>query len=276
MALFPRQRTGSVLCPSCRRLVGVNDEVCYNCGRKNPGMWGFAAAFSRFGVGFGFEQAVIGGTLMLYLATLVATGTPQGSGLNFLAPSAEVLVRFGASGGLPVFGLGRWWTLLSAGWLHAGLLHIFFNVLWIRQLVPQSAELYGPGRMVILYTLSSITGFLLSSAANTFLFYNPMHITVGASAPLFGLFGTLVGYGRRTGSSAVGSQGWTYALLLFVFGFVFGGVDNWAHAGGFAGGYLGSLWLDPRQDERPGHRILAMTCLVLTLLSVVASIAIPI
>lgn len=274
MPLFSRQRTGSVLCPSCRRLVGVNDEVCYNCGRKNPGMWGFATAFNRFGVNFGFEQAVIGGTLFLYLATLVATGTPQGSGLNFLAPAPLVLERFGASGGYPVFGLGRWWTLLSAGWLHAGLLHIFFNILWVRQLAPQTAELYGAARMVILYTLSSITGFLLSSVVH---FNNPLHYTVGASAPIFGLLGALVGYGRRTGSSAIGSQAWTYALLLFVFGFVFGGgVDNWAHAGGFVGGYLGSLWLDPRRDELPGHRILAMTCLVLTLLSVVASIVIPI
>lgn len=276
MALFPRQRTGSVLCPSCRRLVGVSDEVCYNCGRKNPGMFGFASAFNRFGANFAFEQMVIGGTLLLYLATLVATGTVQGNGLNILAPSGEVLLRFGASGGAPVFGMGRWWTLLSAGWLHAGLLHILFNSLWIRQLAPQTANLYGAGRMVILYTLSSITGFLLSSVANTFLFYNPYHFTVGASAPVFGLLGALVGYGRRTGSSTVGREGWTYALVLFVFGFVFGGVDNWAHAGGFAGGYLGSLWLDPRREERPGHRVLAMTCLVLTLLSVVASIVIPI
>jgi rhomboid protease GluP len=264
-----------VLCPSCGKLVGVSDEVCYNCGRKNPGLWGFAGPLSRLGVDFGFDQAVIGGTLLLYLATLVATGTLQGSGLNILSPSPEVLLRFGASGGLPVFGLGRWWTVLSAGWLHAGLLHILFNSLWIRQLAPQTAGLYGPGRMVILYTISSITGFLLSSVANTFLFYNPMHLTVGASAPLFGLFGAMVGYGRKTGSSTVGREGWTYALVLFVFGFVFGGVDNWAHAGGFLGGFLGSLWLDPRRDERAGHRLLALTCLVLTLLSVVASLVIP-
>ena len=39
---------------------------------------------------------------------------------------------------MPVFGLGRWWTVLSAGWLHGGLLHILFNMMGVRQLAPAS------------------------------------------------------------------------------------------------------------------------------------------
>ena len=64
-----------------------------------------------------------------------------------------------------MFGLGRWWTIFSAGWLHAGLLHIFFNMMWVRQLGPPTADIYGAGRMVIIYTLSGASGFLLSSVA---------------------------------------------------------------------------------------------------------------
>ena len=69
--------------------------------------------------------------------------------------------------------------------------------------------------------------------------------SVGASAPIFGLLGALVYYGRRTGNSHAGQAGLQYALFLGVFGLIFPGVDNWAHAGGFAGGFLASLVLDP-------------------------------
>jgi rhomboid protease GluP len=50
-----------------------------------------------------------------------------------------------------------------------------------------------------------------------------------------------------------------------------GRVDNWAHAGGFAGGYVAALWLDPLKRERVDHLIWAIVCLVATGLSVVAS-----
>ena len=42
--MFKRKTEGSVLCTSCGVLVGVNDPTCYNCGRRNPGLWGFGPA----------------------------------------------------------------------------------------------------------------------------------------------------------------------------------------------------------------------------------------
>jgi rhomboid protease GluP len=268
------QRTGSILCPSCGRLVGVNDEVCLNCGRRNPGMWGFTSVLAKLGrQDLGFEKAVIGGSVLLYLLMLAVTpnfGLGAGMGpTSILAPSQEAMLRFGASGAIPVLGYGRWWTLLSAGWLHAGILHILFNVMWVRQLAPQTAELYGASRMVILYTASSIGGFLASTLLMT-------PITLGASAPIFGLLAALVCYGRRAGSSAIGQQAWMYALILFAFGFIFRGVDNWAHLGGFVGGYLTALALDPRKGERPVHTILAIGCLAATALSILASLVLPV
>lgn len=68
---------------------------------------------------------------------------------------------FGASGAIPIFGFGRWWTPLSAGWLHGGLLHIAFNLMTLRNLAPAVAEeSYGPGRLMILYNVASIGGFV--------------------------------------------------------------------------------------------------------------------
>ena len=47
--MFKRQRTGSVVCASCGSLVGVNDEQCYSCGRRNPGLWGFGPLLRHLG-----------------------------------------------------------------------------------------------------------------------------------------------------------------------------------------------------------------------------------
>jgi rhomboid protease GluP len=176
-----------------------------------------------------------------------------------------------------VFQYGRWWTLLTAGWLHAGVLHIFFNVLWIRQLGPAVAEIYGPARMIIIYTFASIAGFALSSVAGEFLWWMPIYFlrgaqfTVGASAAIFGLLGAAVYYGRRSGSSHASQIGLQYALVLGIFGLIFQGVDNYAHAGGFGGGYLAARQLDPLEPERLDHLVMAFLCLAATLIAVVVS-----
>lgn len=273
--MLRRQRTGSTLCPSCGKLVGVNDEVCWNCGRKRPGMWGLTSFVRRLGQDVGFVQFVIVGTAFLYLAMLVVdpSGIQKGGLFSALSPSTESLIRFGASGYLPFFLLDRWWTVLSAGWLHAGILHIGFNLYWIRNLAPETAELYGPGRMVIVYSLSAVTGFLLSSTVQSFL--GTGGITVGASAPILGLLGALVAYGRRTGSSVVGRTAWGYAIFMIAFGFLMPGVDNAAHIGGFLGGFLGGYLLDPRKPETGNHLVVALLCLVATVASIVASLITP-
>lgn len=172
-----------------------------------------------------------------------------------------------------MFGLHRWWTVLSAGWLHGGFIHILFNLYWIRQLAPSVAELFGPGRMVIVYTLGCVAGFTLSStAAYLFSPYPELHTTVGASAPIFGLLGALVCYGRRTGSSVITSQVWPLAIIMFAFGFLGRGTDNWAHGGGFIGGYLAARWLDPHRTERVNHMLWAVICLALSVLSILLSV----
>jgi rhomboid protease GluP len=269
--MLARQRTGSIVCPSCGNLVGVNDERCYNCGRWNPGLWGFAPLLRRLGNDLGFTNLVIGGCTVLYVATLLVSGrglAVAAGGFNFLVPSNVALVLFGASGAYPVFALGWWWTVLSAGWLHGSALHILFNMMWIRQLGPETGEMYGPSRVVIIYTIANVVGFTVSTAVGS-------GITLGASAGIMGLLGAAVRYGQRTGSHRLRSQYWMYAVVLFVFGLMPGvrGVDNWAHGGGFVGGYLAAFLLDPLQRERPGHLVAALACLGATLLAVLASLA---
>jgi rhomboid protease GluP len=269
-----RQTEGSVICASCGVLVGVTDDRCYNCGRRNPGLWGYGPALRRFGQDLGFVPFVMGATITLYAVSLLLS---RSNVQAMMAPNTEILFLLGASGSLPVFGYGRWWTFLTAGWLHAGVLHVLFNVLWIRQLGPAVAELYGPARMVIIYILSGVVGFMITSLAGQYLWWMPLpflrgaNVSVGASAPIFGLFGAMVYYGRRTGSRIASQTGLQYALMLGVFGLIMPGVDNWAHAGGFAGGYLAGIILDPLKPERVDHMAIAFACLAATLVALAAS-----
>lgn len=264
-------RTGSILCPSCGKLVGVTADECPFCGRKKPGMWGLTSVLGGIGRQWPFETIVTGGCVFFYMAMLavMATGSPEDiqlfRGFQILPPTTEALIRFGAAGALPVFQYGRWWTVLSAGWLHGDLIHIFFNLYWLRMLAPGTAELYGPSRMVVLYTVSSAAGFLVSSLSG-------VGLTVGASAAILGLLGAMIAYGRRTGSHQLRRQAWYYAIMMIAFGFLWPRVDNWAHLGGFAGGFLAGLLLAPEKPERPGHTAAALVCLLLTVASVVASL----
>ncbi len=273
--MFLKRKTeGSVVCASCGVLVGVNDDRCYNCGRRNPGLWGYGPALRSLGQDLGFAPLVMGATITLYVLALLLSGQNI---RGVLEPNTEILFLLGASGAVPVVEFGRWWTFLTAGWLHAGPLHVLFNVLWIRQLAPAVADLYGAARMIILYTASGVTGFALSTLAGIYLgnapfFFRGAAFTVGASAPIFGLLGALVYHGRRTGSSHASQAGLQYALFLGVFGLIFPGVDNYAHLGGFIGGYLTGLLLDPLKPERVDHMAMALACLIATAVALGASI----
>jgi rhomboid protease GluP len=279
MALFKRQTSGSVVCASCGSLVGVRDETCYNCGRRSPGMWGFGPLLRSLGNDLGFVQLVVWGCGALYIISLLLSGNEIGltGGLfGILAPNVSSMFLLGASGSTPVFRFGRWWTILSAGWLHGSLLHIVFNMMWVRDLGPAVADVYGAGRMVVIYTIAGACGFLLSSFAGAYLPPLPLlrgaQFTLGASAAIFGFLGSLVYYGRRTGSQMVRGQAVRYALILGVMGLIMPGVDNFAHGGGFAGGYLAAMMLDPLKPERIDHIVMALICLAVTALSIVASV----
>jgi rhomboid protease GluP len=275
--VLKRQTSGSVICTSCGVLVGVGDDTCYNCGRRNPGLWGYAPALRSLGHDLGFVPFVIGTCVILFVLTLVfSAGQMSGSGLFSLgSPTGPALFLFGSSGAFPVFEVGRWWTVLSAGWLHGGILHIFLNLLAVRQLAPAIADLFGPGRMVLIYTAGSVAGFTLSSVAGEFLpnliLLRGATFTVGASASIAALIGAVLAYGHRSGSSQARAYAMQYIIMLVIMGFLMPGIDNYAHLGGFGGGYFAAKFLDPLKPERVDHMAMALGCLALSMLSIVAS-----
>ena len=276
--MFRRQRTGSVICTSCGVLVGVDDDRCYNCNRRNPGLWGWGPVFRALGNDLGFVPFLIGTCLVVYALMLVFSrgSIETGNAFALFSPNGVAMFLFGASGSVPVFEFGRWWTVLSAGWLHAGVLHILFNMMAARQLAPATADLYGPGRMVIIYVIAGVAGLTLSSVAGQYFpslfILSGGRFTVGASASISGLIGAILAYGHRSGSGMARSYAMTNVTMLLIMGFLIPGIDNYAHFGGFGGGYLTARFLDPLRAERIDHLAIAVVLLAVSILSMVASV----
>ncbi len=127
-----------------------------------------------------------------------------------------------------------------------------------------------------IYVLAGVAGFLLSSVAGEFFpplpFLRGGQFTVGASASISGLIGAILYYGRRSGSSMASSYAKQTALMLVLYGFFMPGIDNYAHAGGFAGGYVVGRVLDPLAPERGDHMMIALICLGASMLAIIASV----
>ena len=81
-----------------------------------------------------------------------AAFAPRGL-FGILAPSSGALYVLGAAGTLP-WAYGRWWTLFTAIYLHGNLLHILFNMMWVRQLAPPVEELFGRARLIVIFTVA--------------------------------------------------------------------------------------------------------------------------
>jgi len=289
-----RQVQGSVVCSQCGRLVGVNEEKCPFCGAWRPGLFGWATVLRRsLGGRLDLFTLIVGTCAALYAAALlisVAGGANiLGGGLfSILSPSSLALYQLGMTGGF-AWEQGWWWTLLTAMYLHGSLLHIIFNVMWIRNLGPAVAEVYGPGRAFLLFNIAGAGGFLASnllngalgllvavvrgelmlrSAIDLVLSGRLAAPTIGASGAIFGLLAALIVYGRRRGSSMMTQQLWQWAIILGVFGFLMPGINNWAHGGGFAAGWVAAQLMN-LDDVRQDSSWVLMTSLGLIVLTLV-------
>lgn len=268
-----RQRSGSSLCYACGKLNRVDAPACFYCGARRPGLWGFGPTLGRLVGRLDVARLIVVACAVAYVASLLvdprAAFRPRGL-FDLLAPSGPALYAFGAAGTL-AWADGRWWTVFTAIYLHGSLLHILFNMLWVRQLAPPVEELFGPARLFLIFTVAGVVGFLLSDLAG-------VALTIGASGAIFGLLGAMVQYGRSRGGAfglAVFRQYGQWALIIFALGFLMPGVNNIAHAGGFVAGYATALLLGhgERSAERGIHGLLALAMLAVTALGFALAIA---
>ena len=244
------------ICPACGTLVGINTTRCHQCGTNLN--FSMAAVSKRFAGVFGGRAPVttvllIINILMLAVSVMATMQSGQGGGLSILwGMDGVTLYRLGALW-RPAIQEGEAYRLVTAMFLHGGLIHIAFNMMVLMDIGPVVEEVYGSARYLFLYVATGVAAFVLSA-------FTPFRVQpvlgVGASGAILGLIGLMIAITTRRGGvsmHALRSRLVSWVVSIFVFGFVFSRVDNWAHFGGLAAGFgLGKLFAD-REPLNPGE-----------------------
>jgi rhomboid protease GluP len=256
------------MCPHCRAFITTNDRTCPYCHeavgpraiqRDVSGIIGGFIPHARFNtilillINFG-----------LYVITSVySMRSGQGNAIDI---DTRTLVEFGAKY-TQFIEMGQWWRLVTAGFLHGGLLHILMNCWVLFDLGAQVEDIYGASRMWVIYLVSSVFGFYVSAV------WNPIAPSVGASAALFGLIGAMIALGVRH-NNPMGAAIRGMYIRWAVYGLLFSlipGIDMAAHIGGIVAGfgiaYLAGLpGLEGSVRERV-WRAAAWLCILVTVVS---------
>lgn len=233
----PRPR----LCPACNTLVGTTSSRCHQCGANMN--FSLAAASKSFS---GILPSETSATTMIFITNILLFGvslivTMRGSeGFNLLGGiNGAVLDRLGDSRIDRILG-GEWWRLVTAIFLHGSLIHIAMNSWVLMDIGPPVEKVYGSARFLFLYITTGVIGFLFSAFAG--------NASVGASGSIMGLIGLLLAITTRRGGAYMLSfrkQLVVWVVSIFLFGFFVSGVDNFAHFGGLASGFLlGRVFVD--------------------------------
>ena len=256
------------MCPHCRAFITTKDRVCPYCNEavaprtvtqdEGVQVLGGAIPHVRFNTAL-----ILLINVGLYLATALFS-YHLGNSQALWSIDGMTLRAFGSKWNLGLLH-GEWWRLVTAGFLHGGLLHIGMNMWVLFDLGAQVEEVFGAGRMLTIYFLSTVGGFYLSAARST-------TDSVGASAALMGLMGAMIAYGvfsRSHIASEIRSMYVRWVVIILVMGFVAQTrTDNWAHIGGLTTGFV-IAWLSG--TPTPGRRAVeafwrgsAAVCVLLT------------
>lgn len=252
----------AIICPGCGKLVSNYLDSCPYCGLKQPGKQQRILSTLGFNVR-SFVKPIIFINVALFIISFIiplfiSTPVPSGRDLMGLLPSPSyVSLNLLGWADIRLIFSGNWWVLVTAMFLHGGVLHILFNMMWVRDLGPQTEYLFGPHKMLTIFILSGIAGNLVAVftplLANSLLGTRlDMIPVIGASGAVFGLMGAIIAFGKKRGGifgrHLVRQMG-MWALILIVMGFLMPGISNAAHIGGFIGGFLLGLILSPGQSN---------------------------
>ena len=155
---------------------------------------------------------------------------------------------------------GEYWRFLTPVFLHANILHLLINSYSLYVVGSTVERIFGRFRFTIIYFLAGICGNIAS-------FMFSLSPGVGASGAIFGLLGALAYYGVENPVIFKKYFGYNLVATLvinIVYGFSNVGIDNFAHLGGLAGGFLvaGAVQLEGG-FKLTGRRILALWLIIL-------------
>jgi rhomboid protease GluP len=226
------------MCPNCRAFITADDKVCPYCqasvgpraiDRRTPAdALGGLIPHARF-----TTMVILLINTGLYVATVLFSSKTNSGGMSFDLDQ-QTLYLFGAKAP-GMLQDGEWWRLITAGFLHGGLMHILMNSWVLFDVGAQVEETFGTSRYLVIYFVSGITGYLAS------LWWSPRVLSIGASAAIMGLVGAMIANSLRDRSSygvAVRKMYTRWVIYILIFGLLpFFNIDNAAHIGGLAGGF---------------------------------------
>jgi len=191
-------------------------------------------------------------TRTIVAANLVAFALMAFSSGALLSPDVQTLIAWGANFG-PRTLSDQWWRLLTCMFVHVGIIHIAFNM-WVLWDAGHLVErLVGNVGFLVLYLISGLFGSIAS------VYWNPHVVSAGASGAVFGVFGALIGFimlRRDSVPSSVfvrlRSSGLAFLGYNLVFGFAIKFIDNAAHIGGLAAGFVCGVLMSHPLDRVTG------------------------
>lgn len=252
------------MCPNCRAFITTGDRVCPYC--NNP--------VGPRSIDIRQPGEILGGLIpqahfTTILILLINTGFYIATSLVGKSfGDSQALWAFGAKFGPSIWQDHEYWRLVTAGFLHGGLMHILMNSWVLYDLGAQTEQVYATPRFLVIYFAGTVGGFYLSARENPVL-------SIGSSAGIMGLIGAMIAFGVANRSSvgrAVRNFYIKWVAYILVLGLIPGfQVDNWAHIGGLAAGFgIGYAAGTPVHSSRGKEalwRSLAAVCLLLTVFS---------
>ena len=238
------------LCPACGALVGISATRCHECGAS---LRFSLAALSKslagtIGGDYPITTVVLILNLLLFGISVLATSQSTGELNLFGGVDARVLYRLGARQSIAILS-GEWWRLVLPIFLHGGLLHIGMNTMIFVDIGSQVEKIYGSARYLFIYVLTGVCSFIASTVWNLFR-YGGFGVSIGASGAIAGLIGVMLGMTTRRGGTyarEIRAQMIRMVLYLALMAFLPLGIDNAAHFGGLAVGFVLGKFLADRE-----------------------------
>jgi len=263
------------MCPNCRGLVERDASKCPLCGvslrtpRARPSASSGRVLGGLIPLPSTATSALVAANIILYGVTWYLTQKAGGSDSGSLMGGMDgrVLVRLGAKFG-PLMMVGEWWRLVTAMFLHAGLLHIGMNLWCLFDLGPTVETLFSTPKFIVIYLATGIIGFLFS------FFWSPMGLSVGASGAVLGLIGALIGATYHHGQLGrdFRSQLWRWVMYIAIFGLI-SRTDNAAHLGGLVSGAALGYFIPEGEPDTRFSENLWNTLAMISVLIIAASFA---
>jgi len=228
-------RETNVSCSMCARPICPDCMITTPVGMRCPECARDRTPVRRVGVG-GFGQGAEPATYVLIGLNVVAfIAEILGGGSATSLSRGGSLIHDGGLNAVAIDVQGEWWRVVTAGFLHAGAIHLLFNMFALYVLGSLLEPAVGTARFVAIYLVSLLAG---SCGA---LIVDPNQLTVGASGGIFGLMSAAFIMARHRGVEEIASQIGFFVVINLVFTFSVSTISVGGHVGGLIGGAIAAV-----------------------------------